>query len=118
MHTMIACDMPGAACESLDAILAHQHADGGWGITCSTAEETAYGALALLALSQRDLLSAAGQAALHRAGRWLLANYKPFGEDPTARWTAKQLYRPRRIARIEEVGVTLACVLGGWGVES
>jgi hypothetical protein len=117
MHAFIACDLPGAAADSLEGILAYQHNDGGWGINGSTVEETAYGALALLGLARNDLLSEPGQAALHRAGRWLLANYRPFAEDTTARWTAKELYCPRRIARVEQVGVTLACALGGWGIE-
>lgn len=116
MHTLLACDMSGAACEAIDGILAHQHADGGWGIAGSTAEETAYAVLALLPLAQRELLPEAGQAALHRAGAWLVARYRPLVGDTTARWAAKELYRPRRIARVEEVAATLACVRRGWGV--
>jgi hypothetical protein len=115
MHTFIACGMPEAACAALDGLVAHQNDDGGWGIAGTTTEETAYGVFGLLALAQNNLLSEAGQEALHRAGSWLLSNYRPGVEDLTERWTAKQLYCPRRIARVEELGATLACALGGWG---
>jgi hypothetical protein len=114
-HTLIACNMSSAAAESLDSLLAYQHSDGGWGIAESTAEETAYGVLGLLPLAQHALLNDVGRAALHRAGQWLLANYRPFAEDTTARWAAKEPYGPRRITRIEQVAATLAYVRNGWG---
>lgn len=117
-HTLHACVAAGqidAAQQSLAAILAHQRTDGGWGIDASNGEETAYGALALLALDQAHALPPAGAMALHCAARWLRANYRPLGEETTRRWTGKELYRPRRIARIEEVAVTFACIQGAWG---
>jgi hypothetical protein len=117
-HAMHACADGGraqAAAESQQAFVSQQRADGGWGATASTPEETAYAALGLLALHRTGLLGDSGQAALHGAGRYLRTAYRPLWEDTTARWTAKELYRPRRIARVEEVAVTLACVRGGWG---
>jgi hypothetical protein len=115
IHGLLAAGRPALALTGLDALLDHQRPDGSWGVTAATMEETAYGTLALLGLARHNLLPERGQGALHRAGRWLIEHYRPLTENTGACWIAKGLYRPRRIARVEEIGATLACVLAGYG---
>jgi hypothetical protein len=115
IHALLAAGRPLMALTALSPLLDHQHPDGSWGLTSATTEETAYGALALLALSRHGLLPEHGQRALRRATRYLKEHYRPLAEDSGACWIAKGLYRPRRIARIEETSVTLACMLAGYG---
>jgi hypothetical protein len=115
IHALLAAGRPLVALPALSPLLDHQHPDGSWGITSATTEETAYGALALLAFSRHDMLPEQGQQALRRATRYLMEHYRPLTEDTGACWLAKNLYRPRRIARVEEISVTLACILAGYG---
>jgi len=115
LHALISAGWTEQALETLPALLAQQRPDGSWGVTTAVVEETAYGVLALLAFEQAGILPGAGQAALHRAGRYLLNTYTPGQEALGACWAAKELYRPRRISRVIEVSATLACVLKGYG---
>jgi hypothetical protein len=88
------------------ALLAYQRADGGWGARRSTAEETAYGALALRALLRDRDDDAAVRQALERAEQWLLADYRPFKRSMHPCWQAKEIYRPYRLARMIELVAT------------
>lgn len=92
----------------LATLLAYQHNDGGWGTCASNSEETAYGVATLLLLKRYGISSEAGDAALTRAQRYLRAHYRPFCEERTAVWLAKEPYRPRRVSRAFEVGALLA----------
>jgi hypothetical protein len=115
IHSSLAAQRPDLALPALSALLDDQCPDGSWGVTAAKMEETAYGALALLGLQSHSLLPPKGQKALHRATRYMMEHYRPLGNDPGASWIAKGLYRPRRIAHIEETGVTLACLIAGYG---
>ncbi len=86
----LADEMCGAA---LDWILATQKADGSWGCSSSTAEETAYALLALMhanrsGTAERRAISA-GRAALERLSSAPLAEL----------WIGKALYAPERVVR-------------------
>ncbi|NTW00046.1 MAG: hypothetical protein HGA19_01935 [Oscillochloris sp.] len=99
---------------ALPALLNHQHADGSWGVQAASDEETANITLALLDMDQHGLLCAENQPALHRAGRWLQNNYRPFVEHNGECWIGKELYRPRRIARTLYLSALLGCVRRGY----
>jgi hypothetical protein len=88
------------------ALLAAQHADGGWGAHGSTAEETAYSVLALRALLRDGDGDPALRQALERAEEWLLRDYHPSNQGTLPCWQAKQIYRPRRLARVIELAAT------------
>jgi hypothetical protein len=117
IHALLAAHCTAPALAAGRMLLEQQQADGSWGVTAARAEETAYGALALLGLNQARMLDADGRGALERATRWLLNTYRPLAEDfmMGACWIAKGLYRPRRISRIIEVSAVLAAVLHGYG---
>jgi hypothetical protein len=88
------------------ALLAYQRADGGWGARGSTAEETAYGVLALRALRRDRDDDPAVRQALERAEQWLLGDYRPFKRSMHPCWQAKEIYRPYRLARMIELVAT------------
>jgi len=89
---------------ALDALLAYQHADGGWGTANdSTGEETAYGIFALRAVLPLGLADHAAHAALERAERWMFASYRPNQEHQYAIWLGKEQYQPQRIVRVIEL---------------
>jgi hypothetical protein len=88
------------------ALLAAQRIDGGWGAHSSTAEETAYGVLALRVLLRDRGDDSALRQALARAEQWLLWDYHPSCQSTIPCWQAKQTYRPRRLARVIELAAT------------
>jgi hypothetical protein len=86
------------------ALLDHQRADGGWGIHCSTAEETAYGIIALRQLAGIfDVYQA-----LTRAEQWMLREYQEPSSETIALWVGKDVYCPRRIVRALMLATTLS----------
>jgi hypothetical protein len=111
IHALLAAGQYENVVSALPGLLDHQHADGSWGVTAATSEETGYAMLGLLALDQAGMLPDSGRQAMRRGGRWLLNNYRPLTEELGACWIAKGLYRPRRIARAIELSATLAYVL-------
>ena len=98
----------------LASIRAHQRADGGWGLLASSSEETAYAVMALLLLARVGKLPAEGRAALKRAATFLEQRYRPFKEETTAVWLAKEPYRPRRVSRAFEISALLALAMEGF----
>jgi hypothetical protein len=90
------------------ALLAAQHADGGWGAHGSTAEETAYAVLALRALLRDRGDDPTLRRAIERAEQWLLQDYHPANQSTRPCWQAKQVYRPRRLARVIELAATFS----------
>jgi hypothetical protein len=111
IHALVAAEQVEEALTALPALLDHQRVDGSWGVTDAASEETAYAVLGLLAFQQVGALPETGRESLRRAGDWLLANYRPLAEEAGACWTAKEMYRPRRISRTIEISATLACAL-------
>ncbi len=115
-HTLAAllstdhCDLTAV----LTSIRAHQRADGGWGLVSSNSEETAYAVMALLLLARVGELPTEGQAALKRAATFLEQRYRPFKEETTAVWLAKEPYRPRRVSRAFEISALLALAMEGF----
>lgn len=95
---------------AVDALLSYQHAEGGWGMHGSTAEETAYGILAMRALLGDGLIDAGALIALARAEKWMLQEYRPFSPNQQLCWLAKELYRPLRIAQSFELAATILAV--------
>lgn len=98
---------------TINSILAHQHADGGWGLDVSNSEETAYAVATLFQLQRANLLPANGYDALRRAATFLVSRYRPFAEESVAVWLAKEPYRPRRVSRAFELSATLALAIEG-----
>jgi hypothetical protein len=111
IHALVAAEQVEEALSALPALLDHQRLDGSWGVTDAASEETAYAVLGLLAFQQVGALPEMGRESLRRAGHWLLTNYRPLTEEPGACWTAKEMYRPRRISRTIEISATLGCAL-------
>jgi hypothetical protein len=100
--------------QTLQSVLAHQHADGGWGLDASNSEETAYAVATLLQIHRADTLPPEGQQALRRAATFLVSRYRPFAEENIAVWLAKEPYRPRRVSRAFELSATLALIIEGF----
>jgi hypothetical protein len=98
----------------LTSIRADQRADGGWGLIASSSEETAYAVMALLLLARAGDLPAEGRVALKRAATFLEQRYRPFKEETTAVWLAKEPYRPRRVSRAFEISALLALAIEGF----
>lgn len=96
----------------VDAMLAHQHADGGWGMRSkSTGTETAYGVFTLRTLRNYGLVDNRVLDALQKAHKWLLRNYRPFNVSEDKCWISKELYRPYRVDRAFELSAMLALTL-------
>jgi hypothetical protein len=89
--------------QAAQALLAYQHPDGGWGAHGSTAEETAYGQLALRTLLRAGAGDAALRQSLERAEAWMVAHYRAFERSMYPCWQAKEIYRPHRLARMIEL---------------
>jgi prenyltransferase beta subunit len=100
----------------LTSICADQRADGGWGLISSSSEETAYAVMALLLLARAGELPIEGREALKRAATFLEQRYRPFKEETTAVWLAKEPYRPRRVSRAFEISALLALAIEGFVV--
>ncbi|MBV9389012.1 MAG: hypothetical protein JOZ78_21560 [Chroococcidiopsidaceae cyanobacterium CP_BM_ER_R8_30] len=97
---------------TIEAILAYQHVDGGWGQEGkSTTAETAYGVLALRVLRDYGFYTQGISDALRKAYQWLLRNYRPFSVGEEKYWMAKELYRPFRIERAFELSAMLTLAL-------
>jgi hypothetical protein len=95
-----------------DAMLAYQHADGGWGMYGkSTTTETVYGVLTLRTLRDYGLLDRGALNALRKAHQWLLCNYRPFNMSEDKYWIGKELFCPSRIDRAFELSAMLALAL-------
>ena len=115
-HTLAAllstdhCDLESV----LTSIRADQRADGGWGLIASSSEETAYAVMGLLLLARAGELPADGRTALKRAAAFLEQRYRPFKEETTAVWLAKEPYRPRRVSRAFEISALLALAIEGF----
>ncbi len=97
---------------SFDAMLAYQHADGGWGVgSKSTTTDTAYGIFTLRALRAYEFEQGILEDALWKAHQWLLRNYRPFNVNEYKCWTGKELYRPYRLDSVFELSAMLALAL-------
>ncbi len=107
---------PDAALAALAALIESQYADGSWSGSQSSLEETAHGALALLAFDQYRLLPAAGHQALQRAAGWMFQHYHATVFDSTALWIGKDQYWPQRVSRAFGLSAMLACALKGYGL--
>lgn len=95
----------------LDALLAYQHADGGWGTASdSISEETAYGIFALRTVLPLGVADHAIHAALERAERWMFESYCPNQQHEYALWLGKEQYQPQRIVRVIELAATIPSV--------
>jgi len=99
---------------TLQSVLAHQHADGGWGLDTSNSEETAYAVATLLQIHRAKALPPEEQQALRRAAAFLISRYRPFAEENVALWLAKEPYRPRRVSCAFELSATLALAVEGF----
>jgi Squalene-hopene cyclase C-terminal domain/Prenyltransferase and squalene oxidase repeat len=100
--------------QTLHSVLAHQHADGGWGLDSSNSEETAYAVATLFQIHRANMLPPEGHQALRRAAAFLISRYRPFAEENVAVWLAKEPYRPRRVSRAFELSATLALTVEGF----
>jgi hypothetical protein len=115
--SLISMGATNTALASLPTVLDYQSTDGSWGDTAAVVEETAYGAQMLLALDAAGVLPQQGQAALHKAARWLFDHYRPLAVRASETcWIGKELYRPDRVAPAFEISATLACALKGYGL--
>ncbi|MBD2248112.1 prenyltransferase/squalene oxidase repeat-containing protein [Nostoc sp. FACHB-888] len=95
-----------------EALLTHQHIDGGWGTgSKSTTTETSYAVLTLYVLRSHNFLENTGLNALWRGYQWLLCNYRPFKWSEDTLWIGKELYCPYRIDRAFELSTMLALAL-------
>lgn len=92
---------------AIEAILAHQRPDGGWGGVASTPEETAYATLTLRSVVDHGFDQIGILSALQRGERWLQQQYRPFAPSTVACWLAKEPYRPQRISRTIELSALL-----------
>jgi hypothetical protein len=111
VHALIDAGRHNDALTALPVLLEHQHANGGWGVTTSSGEETAHATLALLAYEQAGILPKHGHHALAQAQQWLFSAYKPFVESSNSCWIGKEVYCPRRVAQAFQTTATLACAL-------
>jgi hypothetical protein len=72
--------------------------------------------MALLLLARAGELPSEGREALKRAATFLEQRYRPFKEETTAVWLAKEPYRPRRVSRAFEISALLALAIEGFVV--
>jgi hypothetical protein len=92
---------------AINAMLAHQWPNGGWGRAISNPEETAYAILALRSLPATYSEFEGLAQAIQRGERWLREHYRPFAPSQVTCWLAKEIYRPQRIARSIELAALL-----------
>lgn len=115
LHMVLAIAHSGDMCamkSAVDAILAYQHPDGGWGMgSKSTTTETVYGVLALRTIRNYGLVDHSMLDALRKAHQWLLGNYRPFNVSEDNYWIGKELFLPSRIERAFELSAMLALAL-------
>jgi hypothetical protein len=96
---------------ALDALLTHQHTDGGWGTANdSIHEETAYGIFALRTLLSPGVADHAIYTALERAERWMFDSYRPDQQRRYPIWLGKENYQPDRIVRLIELAASIPSV--------
>jgi hypothetical protein len=95
--------------KGVDALLARQHDNGGWGFGPQpTLAETAYAVHALFSLKGHPFFDANVRRALRRADQWMQAReLAPRGQIETY-WIGKELYCPYRVDRIFELTAMIA----------
>jgi hypothetical protein len=83
---------------AVNALIGHQHEDGGWGMgASSTITETAYVTLALALLWSRNVAPAGIQRPIQRAADYLRRQYSRSALGNASHWLGKELYRPYRV---------------------
>jgi squalene cyclase len=112
LEVILALDHSGQSAgvrKAVEALLYHQHSDGGWGMNGkSTNIETAYTVLALFVLEQQAKLPSNAISALKRGKEWLISGYQPFTLNREDKfWIGKELYKPYRIDRMFEITTLL-----------
>ncbi|WP_321785360.1 prenyltransferase/squalene oxidase repeat-containing protein [Burkholderia pyrrocinia] len=89
---------------TLEGVLTHQHASGGWaGAGTPNFEETAYAVLTIDRLCSPETMSPATREGLLRALRWMLDAYRSPTKPAPALWIGKELFRPTRVVRAVEL---------------
>jgi len=81
----------------LDALLAEQHAEGGWGKRHAMPIETAYGILALNVMASTGYRTRLTEEAVKRARAYLTGAVRSQRSSYEPLWVAKDLYSPVRI---------------------
>lgn len=95
--------------KAAEALVCHQHPNGGWGHGVSaTRLETSYGLITLSTIEQRGLLDEAGKATLRRGYQWLNHIYHPYQLAKENLWLGKELYSPYRVDRVYELSALLS----------
>jgi hypothetical protein len=92
---------------SVQCVVEQQQRDGGWGMSGSTGEETAY-ALFMLRCAPRH---AAYTSAYARGVRWLRAHVHDADGRKPSFWLSKEAFRPDRIVRVMERAALLRGIL-------
>jgi hypothetical protein len=111
-HVMHAIPEAAAIRTSIQTLLRHQKADGGWGASDhSTPVETAFAVLVLHGLRDKEVEEEAIRNALERASRYLRQAYRPFVPNREPMWIAKALYCPFRMDRAFELSAMLVLSL-------
>jgi hypothetical protein len=109
---LLQCKLYESLKSTFEALLAHQHTDGGWGTgSKSTTPETSYAVLILYVLRSHSLLDESGLDALQQGYQWLLCNYRPFEWSEDKLWIGKDQYCSYRIDRAFELSALLALAL-------
>lgn len=107
--------LAAGACELIphvrETFVARQRADGGWGTRTANLEETAYAVLALLEIHANGFGTIASRRAAERGAELLRQDYRPLSEDATTCWLGKEMFRPRRLARLIEVAAIVAAAV-------
>ncbi|MGT0251503.1 hypothetical protein [Burkholderia pyrrocinia] len=89
---------------TLEGVLTHQHASGGWTSTGTPSfEETAYAVLTIDRLCSRGPVPPAACEGLLRAFRWMLDTYRSPAKPTPALWIGKELFCPTRVVRAVEL---------------
>lgn len=100
LHTFVEAEDKRPLRQALGALLAHQHADGGWGSTDSSSmQETAYTVLALNTLRASGEWNQAAETSWRRAKDFLLLHFEHRNVAPERLWIDKELYTPIRVDR-------------------
>lgn len=89
---------------TLEGMLAHQHASGGWTSAGTPSfEETAYAVLTIDRLCSPERMPPTAREGLLRAFRWMFDTYRSPARPTPALWIGKELYCPTRVARAVEL---------------